>query len=142
MASAQSQKKELKEFSRDEVEKHSKSGDMWIIIDAKVYDVSKFMDLVSARRCVEVLMHAATAFLLMLTLGCGVLFFPSSTPVAHRSSTTKKLLAKNAQRCSCEWRREAKSRRKKRYAHCASIGTPVELTLVSSPPFYQRAPPT
>jgi alkylation response protein AidB-like acyl-CoA dehydrogenase/predicted heme/steroid binding protein len=31
-----------KTFTRDEVAKHNKQGDLWIIIDAKVYDISKF----------------------------------------------------------------------------------------------------
>ncbi|KAG9017988.1 hypothetical protein FRB90_012713 [Tulasnella sp. 427] len=37
--------KQLKTLSRDEVAKHNKPGDLWIIIDAKVYDVSKFAAL-------------------------------------------------------------------------------------------------
>ncbi|OCH95428.1 acyl-CoA dehydrogenase NM domain-like protein [Obba rivulosa] len=37
--------KEMKQFTRDEVAKHNKSDDLWIIIDAKVYDVSKFKGL-------------------------------------------------------------------------------------------------
>ncbi|EIN04041.1 acyl-CoA dehydrogenase, partial [Punctularia strigosozonata HHB-11173 SS5] len=37
--------KQLKEFTREEVAKHNKQGDLWIIIDAKVYDVSRFQDL-------------------------------------------------------------------------------------------------
>ncbi|KAJ7590832.1 acyl-CoA dehydrogenase/oxidase [Mycena floridula] len=34
-----------KEFSYEEVAKHNKPGDMWIVIDSKVFDVSKFADL-------------------------------------------------------------------------------------------------
>ncbi|KAF8149866.1 peroxisomal acyl-CoA-dehydrogenase [Crassisporium funariophilum] len=37
--------KELRSFTRAEVAKHNKDGDIWIIIDAKVFDVSKFKDL-------------------------------------------------------------------------------------------------
>ncbi|KII88385.1 hypothetical protein PLICRDRAFT_175981 [Plicaturopsis crispa FD-325 SS-3] len=31
-----------KQFSREEVAKHAKQGDLWVIIDAKVFDLSKF----------------------------------------------------------------------------------------------------
>ncbi|KAG9005113.1 hypothetical protein FRB93_009983 [Tulasnella sp. JGI-2019a] len=34
-----------KTFSRDEVAKHNKKGDLWVIIDAKVFDLSKFANL-------------------------------------------------------------------------------------------------
>ncbi|KII96016.1 hypothetical protein PLICRDRAFT_34974 [Plicaturopsis crispa FD-325 SS-3] len=37
--------KALKEFSFEDVEKHNKEGDLWIVIDAKVYDLSRFADL-------------------------------------------------------------------------------------------------
>ncbi|BGP14303.1 hypothetical protein JCM10213_009164 [Rhodosporidiobolus nylandii] len=37
--------KSLKSFSKDEVAKHNKDGDLWIIIDSAVYDLSKFADL-------------------------------------------------------------------------------------------------
>ncbi|KAI5122122.1 hypothetical protein M0805_000770 [Coniferiporia weirii] len=37
--------KELKEYSFEEVEKHNSAGNLWIVIDAKVYDVSRFADL-------------------------------------------------------------------------------------------------
>lgn len=32
-------------FTRDEVAKHNKPGDLWIIVDTKVYDLSKFASL-------------------------------------------------------------------------------------------------
>ncbi|KAF8235821.1 acyl-CoA dehydrogenase [Tricholoma matsutake] len=31
-----------KQFSREEVAKHNKQGDLWIIVDTKVFDISKF----------------------------------------------------------------------------------------------------
>ncbi|KAH6913048.1 acyl-CoA dehydrogenase [Coprinopsis sp. MPI-PUGE-AT-0042] len=34
--------KELKNFTREEVAKHNKEGDLWIVVDAKVYELSKF----------------------------------------------------------------------------------------------------
>ena len=34
--------KELKPYSLDEIAKHNTIGDLWIVIDSKVYDVSKF----------------------------------------------------------------------------------------------------
>ncbi|KAH7924827.1 acyl-CoA dehydrogenase NM domain-like protein [Leucogyrophana mollusca] len=37
--------KVLKEFTVDEVSQHNKEGDLWIVIDSKVYDVSRFADL-------------------------------------------------------------------------------------------------
>ncbi|KAH9919351.1 peroxisomal acyl-CoA-dehydrogenase [Amylocystis lapponica] len=37
--------RQLKTLTRDEVSKHNKEGDLWIIIDAKVYDVTRFKDL-------------------------------------------------------------------------------------------------
>ncbi|KAL4248028.1 acyl-CoA dehydrogenase family protein [Abortiporus biennis] len=35
----------LKQFSREEVAKHNKPDDLWIIVDAKVYDVTRFQGL-------------------------------------------------------------------------------------------------
>ncbi|KZT27067.1 acyl-CoA dehydrogenase NM domain-like protein [Neolentinus lepideus HHB14362 ss-1] len=37
--------KAMKTFTLEEVAKHNKEGDLWIIIDSKVYDVSRFVDL-------------------------------------------------------------------------------------------------
>ncbi|TXT10563.1 hypothetical protein VHUM_02068 [Vanrija humicola] len=37
--------KPLRVLSRDEVEKHNKDGDLWIVIDSAVYDLSKFAKL-------------------------------------------------------------------------------------------------
>jgi len=37
--------KELKQLTREEVAQHNKPDDLWIVIDAKVYDVSKFKNL-------------------------------------------------------------------------------------------------
>ncbi|EPQ54036.1 acyl-CoA dehydrogenase NM domain-like protein [Gloeophyllum trabeum ATCC 11539] len=37
--------KELKVFTREEVEKHNSDGDLWVIIDAKVYDLTRFKNL-------------------------------------------------------------------------------------------------
>ncbi|KAF5390460.1 hypothetical protein D9757_005234 [Collybiopsis confluens] len=33
------------QFTFEDVEKHNKEGDLWIVIDAKVYDLTKFADL-------------------------------------------------------------------------------------------------
>ncbi|KAJ7283285.1 acyl-CoA dehydrogenase/oxidase [Mycena rebaudengoi] len=35
----------LKQFTDEEVAKHNKEGDLWVTIDAKVYDLSKFANL-------------------------------------------------------------------------------------------------
>lgn len=35
----------LKTFTREEVTRHSVEGDLWIIIDASVYDMSRFVDM-------------------------------------------------------------------------------------------------
>ncbi|GAA5911500.1 hypothetical protein JCM6882_000519 [Rhodosporidiobolus microsporus] len=35
----------LKSFSKDEVAKHNKEDDLWLIIDSAVYDLSRFVDL-------------------------------------------------------------------------------------------------
>ncbi|KAI0064741.1 acyl-CoA dehydrogenase NM domain-like protein [Artomyces pyxidatus] len=37
--------KELKQLTREDVAQHNKNGDLWVIIDAKVYDLSRFKDL-------------------------------------------------------------------------------------------------
>ncbi|KAI0806306.1 acyl-CoA dehydrogenase/oxidase [Irpex lacteus] len=37
--------KELKQFSREEVAKHNTPDDLWVIIDAKVYNLSRFKDM-------------------------------------------------------------------------------------------------
>ncbi|KAH9856491.1 acyl-CoA dehydrogenase NM domain-like protein [Lenzites betulinus] len=37
--------KELKTFSREEVAQHNKEDDLWIVIDAKVFDVTRFKNL-------------------------------------------------------------------------------------------------
>lgn len=43
--STQTQSKQLKEYTRDEVAKHNKKGDIWIVIDSQIYNVSKFVEL-------------------------------------------------------------------------------------------------
>ncbi|KAI0322547.1 acyl-CoA dehydrogenase NM domain-like protein [Amylostereum chailletii] len=37
--------KQLKTITREEVALHNKDGDLWVIIDAKVYDISRFKNL-------------------------------------------------------------------------------------------------
>ncbi|KAJ8587519.1 acyl-CoA dehydrogenase NM domain-like protein [Rhizopogon salebrosus TDB-379] len=37
--------KELKEFTLEEVAQHNKPDDLWVVIDAKVYNLSRFKDL-------------------------------------------------------------------------------------------------
>ncbi|RXW21046.1 hypothetical protein EST38_g4814 [Candolleomyces aberdarensis] len=37
--------KELKTFTREEVAQHNKDGDLWIVVDAKVYDITRFKNL-------------------------------------------------------------------------------------------------
>ncbi|TPX62529.1 hypothetical protein PhCBS80983_g00251 [Powellomyces hirtus] len=38
-------KKEMRQFSKEEVASHNKEGDLWIIIDGVVYDLTNFADL-------------------------------------------------------------------------------------------------
>ncbi|GAA5998683.1 uncharacterized protein JCM10292_007157 [Rhodotorula paludigena] len=38
-------KDQLKQFSKEDVAKHNKEDDLWIIVDSAVYDLSKFVDL-------------------------------------------------------------------------------------------------
>ncbi|THH33221.1 hypothetical protein EUX98_g950 [Antrodiella citrinella] len=45
MASAPATASSSKEFTREEVAKHNKVDDLWIIVDSKVYDVTRFKDL-------------------------------------------------------------------------------------------------
>ncbi|KAH9838404.1 peroxisomal acyl-CoA-dehydrogenase [Rhodofomes roseus] len=37
--------KELRTFTRDEVAQHNNEGDLWVVIDSKVYDLTKFRNL-------------------------------------------------------------------------------------------------
>merc|ERR1719495_67408 len=43
-AKLEEQSKKLKEFSLDEIKKHNKEGDLWLIVGNRVLDVSKFED--------------------------------------------------------------------------------------------------
>ncbi|PKI84501.1 hypothetical protein MVES1_001756 [Malassezia vespertilionis] len=45
MSAQPNQKKEYKRVSRDEVAKHNKPDDLWIIVDSYVYDLSDFIDV-------------------------------------------------------------------------------------------------
>lgn len=47
MSQSQSQQPpvERKQIEASEVEKHNKKGDLWIVIDSLIYDVSKFAAL-------------------------------------------------------------------------------------------------
>lgn len=38
---------EVKKYTRAEVKQHNNSGSAWIILDDKVYDITKFLDEVS-----------------------------------------------------------------------------------------------
>lgn len=37
--------KQLQKFARDDVAKHNRDGDLWVVIDSKVYDLTRFKNL-------------------------------------------------------------------------------------------------
>ncbi|KAH8099997.1 acyl-CoA dehydrogenase [Cristinia sonorae] len=45
MTASPSTASKTREFTREEVAKHNKADDLWIIVDSKVYDVTRFKDL-------------------------------------------------------------------------------------------------
>lgn len=47
----------MPEYTREEVAKHSKRGDVWLIIDGKVYDFTSFVDEHPGGEA-EILQHA------------------------------------------------------------------------------------
>lgn len=41
----QQKQQDFKQFKADEVAKHNKKGDLWIVIDSLIYDLTKFAAL-------------------------------------------------------------------------------------------------